>query len=377
LDKSFLPIKVTKPLIPDKSIFNKYVEQIFESKQLTNAGPLNKKLTDDLKKLLSVKNLVLTCNGTASIRTMLACLDYDPYRNEIIVPSFTFVATISSIVACGYRPIFVDILENNGTIDPKSVENAISEKTAAIMGVHCYGNPCDNYQLEKIARKAKLYLFYDAAHAFGVIQNGESILNWGDASALSFHATKIFSTCEGGAIVSENDEFVINSEIYINNGMQKSYSDFVIKKLGMNAKLSEINAAFGLAILDKVDNSIEERKIIYEYYVNEFKQITEHLIPYLDCKNCTHNFSYAPFLLSNKKMRNDLFDLLKANHIFSRKYFYPLVSDQPAYSKFLNQKTRLINSMKISNQIICLPIYPSMAIEELEYIIKTIKNFFL
>ena len=198
-------IPLTKPLIPNKRLFRNYLNNILNSRMLTNRSFYVRKLEDTLKKFFGTEYIVLTSNGTSAIESILKTykLEIQEEKDEIIVPAFTFVATVSSIITSGFKPIFVDVLSDNGTIDPKRVKELINNKTFAIMGVHIYGNPCKNKELEKIAIQHDIKLFYDASHAFGVEENGNSILNYGNASAVSFHATKIFTTCEGGGVISK------------------------------------------------------------------------------------------------------------------------------------------------------------------------------
>ena len=370
-----LPIENSKPILPNLEIFNKNLNDLIKSGVFANNGEFHKLLSNKLKIFLKVENTVLTSSCTSSIRSILAIHNFDENKREIIVPSFTFVATVSSIVASGYIPKFVDVLINDGTIDPRQVEKAISKNTFAILGVHSYGNPCSNNILQEIAERYNVKLFYDAAHAFGVTKNNESILNWGDASALSFHATKVFNTCEGGAIVSKNSHIINNSNTYINHGIDTQEEEKSIKTLGMNAKLSELNAAFGLAVIDKVNISISIRKKIYKKYLESFSMIHELFKPFLNICECNHNFAYAPFIVKNKNKRDELINFLKSHEIISKKYFYPLVSDMKPYLKYQPNKM-LENSLEISNRVICLPIHPLITEEQLEYIIIKVKNFF-
>ncbi len=374
-EKLKLPIENSKPILPNLEIFNKNINYLIKSGIFANNGKFHKSLTKRLKDYLKVENLVLTSSCTSAIRSILAIHNFDENKREIIVPSFTFVATISSIVACGYIPVFVDVKIDDGNIDPKEVEKAITKKTFAILGVHSYGNPCSNNKLEEIAKRHKIKLFYDAAHAFGILKKNESILNWGDASAVSFHATKVFNTCEGGAIISKNISYLKNLSLYINHGMDIEDKKKSILSIGMNAKLSELNAAFGLAIIDKVNISISIRKNIYQKYLESFSMIYELLKPFLNIYECNHNYAYAPFIVKNKDKRNELIKFLNSCEIITKKYFYPLVSDMKPYLKYKPNKI-LENSLEISNRVVCLPIHPSITEEQLEYIIMKVKFFF-
>lgn len=369
-------IPFVKPLTPEISIFKSYLQDIFDSGILSNGGKYHRLLSEELVSTLKVKNIILTSNCTAALRTLLGINNYDENKIEIIVPAFTFVASLSSIVACGFKPVFADVLASDGTIDPESVSKLIGKKTFAILGVHCYGNPCNHEKLSQLAKENNIYLFYDAAHAFGVCKDNKSILDWGDASALSFHATKIFNTCEGGAVLSDNDEIISKARNYINNGFKTPSKFPEIISLGMNAKMSEINAAFGLAIIKDIHYVIKKRREIYNSYLDNFKSIFDHFKPFLEIISCQNNYSYAPFILTSKLKRDELCDYLLENNIISKKYFYPLVVDNLIYSNYKTENNLEI-SRQLSNTVICLPIYPSLSDKKLDFIIDKVIKFFI
>ena len=366
-----LPIRYTKPISPNLEILHKYINEMVKSGWYANNGKFSRELISKLKSKLNVDNLILSSSCTSALRTILAIHKFNKDKTEIIVPSFTYVATISSIVACGYYPIFVDVKLEDGTINPDEVEKAISKNTFAILGVHAYGNPCDNLKLSKISKYYDIKLIYDSAHAFAVAKNNESILNWGDASVVSFHATKVFNTCEGGAIISRNRKLIDKSFIYLNHGIDNKN---LIVSNGMNGKLSELNSIFGISIIDKIDNSILKRKYIYEKYLDSFKEINHKISPFLNFNNCRHNYAYAPFLIRDFKQRDLLYDYLKANKIISKKYFSPLVSEMEPYKKY--KEFELNSSKKLSLGIICLPIFDTLDDINIEYIIMKVKKFF-
>lgn len=336
-----------------------------------NNGKFSRELISKLKSKLNVENLILSSSCTSALRTTLAIHKFNEEKKEIIVPSFTYVATVSSIVACGYHPIFVDVKLEDGTINPDEVEKAISKNTFAILGVHAYGNPCENSKLSKISKFYNVKLIYDSAHAFAVAKNNESILNWGDASVVSFHATKVFNTCEGGAIISKNSKLIDKSFIYLNHGIDNKN---LIVSNGMNGKLSELNCIFGISIIDKIDNSILKRKYIYEKYHDSFKEINHKILPFLNFKNCNHNYAYAAFLIKDLKQRDLLHDHLISNKIISKKYFFPLVSEMEPYKKY--KKFQLNISKELSSSVICLPIFDTLDDRNIDYIIMKVKEFF-
>ena len=368
-------IPLTKPLIPNKRLFNMYLNDIFNSRMLTNRSFYVKKLENNLEKFIETESIVLTSNGTSAIESILKTykLEIQGERDEIIVPAFTFVATVSAIISSGFKPVFVDVIFENGTIDPKKVEELINKKTCAIMGVHIYGNPCKNNELEKIAMQYNLRLFYDASHAFGVKQNGNSILKYGNASAVSFHATKIFTTCEGGGVITNELDKIHLIRNFINHGIQSLYK---IKVVGTNSKMSELHAAYGLSVIKKLPKAIKKRKKIYNKYVCFFERMNLDVYPFLDNKSCEHNYIYAPFFFANPHHRDCLHDYLREKNIFVKKYFYPLLTDIDVFKKNFKNYPKLEISQKLSKSILCFPLYDSLSKRDLKSIFFEIDNYF-
>ena len=309
-------IRVTKTHLPDINRFKAYVDDIFESGWVTNDGKYVKRLRRNLEEYLGVKNLLLVSNGTLALQIAYKLLEL---KGEVITTPFSFVATTSSLVWEGLKPVFVDIDKDTFCIDYRKIEEKITEKTAAIVPVHVFGNGCEVEEIEKIAQKYNLRIIYDAAHAFGINYRGESILKYGDISILSFHATKVFHTIEGGALIIKDDRLFEKAQRMINFGITGPES---IEGLGINAKMNEFQAVMGLSILDEIDRILETRKVIYEYYVNAFKKIKGITLQKLN-PNCNNNYGYFPVLFKDEAALLAAKERLEARNIFPRRYFYP------------------------------------------------------
>lgn len=362
------PIYVTQPVLPELEDFIPYLEQIWKNKILTNGGPLHQQLEKELCEYLDVPFISLFNNGTIALVTALQALDLQE-GGEVITTPYTFVATAHSIIWNKLRPIFVDIDLQTSNIDPAKVEAAITEKTVAILPVHCYGIPCDVNRLQILADKYNLKLIYDAAHAFGVKHQGQSLLNFGDMSIISFHATKVFNTFEGGAIVSHTAEMKQRIDQLKNFGI---VDETTINDVSLNGKLSEVHAALGLLQLKTIDQTLEARNkvdILYRQLLADVKGI--HCIDRLnlDRDNC----SYFPIVISEDYplSRDELFNKLKEHNIFARKYFYPLIIELSVYKQFYSNTP---NAKKLSEQVLCLPMYPTLACKEIQQIINVIKE---
>ncbi len=365
-------IFVTQPFLPPLEEFNAYVEQIWENKWLTNNGELHQQLEKALAHYLGVPFVSLFANGTIALLTALQALDPDGHRGgEVITTPFTFVATPNALVWNKTKPVFVDVEDQYCNLDPAKVEAAITDKTVAIMPVHVYGNPCDNEALQAIADKHGLKLIYDAAHAFGVRKSGESILNYGDLSVLSFHATKVFNTFEGGAIVSHSEDMKRHIDDLKNFGFR---GEERVVLPGINGKMSEVHAAMGLAQLRYMDEIFEKRRSICHKYMVLLDSVkgVEYIVPQDDVES---NAAYFPVFINADYpvSRNKLYDKLKKNGIYGRRYFYPLVSDFEPY-KEEGEKLDLPVAHRKSEQVICLPLYPDLPLEDVERICKVIKN---
>ena len=363
------PITVTQPCLPPLEEFMPYLQQIWQNKWLTNNGPLHQQLEKELAEYLGVKYISVFSNGTLALITALQALNI---TGEVITTPFSFVATTHSLWWNKIKPVFVDIEPEFLNLDPTKIEAAITPQTTAIMPVHVYGNPCKVDEIQRIADKHGLKVIYDAAHAFGVKINDNSVLNYGDLSVLSFHATKVYSTIEGGAIICHTEEMKHHIDNLKNFGFR---GETVVEEPGINAKLNEIQAAYGLLQLKYIDGFIARRKEITELYRELLKNIDG--IRFLDDMECiTHGYSYFPILIDKDKLgksRDEVYEILKTNNVFARRYFYPLISTFEPYNKLESSKPKnLIVATQAASEVLCLPIYVELENEEVETIIKHI-----
>lgn len=335
-------INVTKTYLPNVEKYKEYVDQIFQSGWLTNNGQLVKMLEQKLKEYLRVKNIVLVSNGTIALQVAYKLLEL---KGEVITTPFSFTATTSSLVWENLTPVFADIDEDTFCMDPELIEGKITNKTSAILPVHVFGNGCYVEKINSIAKKYNLKVIYDAAHAFGVNYDSESILNYGDVSVLSFHATKIFHTIEGGALIINDDNLYEKAKKMINFGITGPET---VEELGINAKMNEFQAAMGLCVLENIEIILGNRKRIYEYYLENLpKDIT--LQKYNE--RCTYNYAYFPVVFrSEEDLLNVKYKLNKKN-IHPRRYFYPSLETLP----YLKSKQNNPISNSISKRILCLP----------------------
>jgi len=364
-------ITVTQPYLPPLEEFIPYLEGIWENKWLTNNGPLHERLEQELAEYLGVKYISLFSNGTLALISALQALKIE---GEVITTPFSFVATTHSLWWNKITPVFVDIEPEYFNLDPNKIEAAITPFTTAIMPVHVYGNPCQMDEIQRIADKHRLKVIYDAAHAFGVRKEGASILNQGDLSILSFHATKVFSTIEGGAIISHSAEMKHHIDNLRNFGF---HDETIVEEPGINAKLNEIQAAYGLLQLNYVDGFIAKRRSITELYRNLLKEESGiRLLP--EIVGVTHNYAYLPIFVDEEKYgmsRDDLYQKLKENNIFTRRYFYPLISSFQPYREMASTKSEnLPIAIRAAQQVICLPIYVELSEEDIHRICSIIKE---
>ena len=364
-------IYITKPFLPPLDEYVKYLEKIWTSKQLTNNGPFHQQFEKELANYLGVKYVSLTNNATTGLLIAIKALEL---KGEIITTPYSFVATAHSIMWNGLTPVFVDINPSTCNIDPDKIENAITSKTSAILPVHVYGNPCETQKIKDIANKHNLKVIYDAAHAFGVKENDRSILNEGDLSILSFHATKVFNTFEGGAIISDSPEMKKKIDDLMNFGYQ---SEIVVNDIGINGKMNEIQSAMGLLQLKYIDQSVKKRNLVAEHYRKGLKSIKG--IEYLpERNNVNYNYAYFPIFINEKEYgmsRDTLYNKLKENNIFGRRYFYPLISQFDEYVRLPSSRaSNLQKAVEMSKQVICLPIYPNLDTEDVKLVIKIIHN---
>jgi dTDP-4-amino-4,6-dideoxygalactose transaminase len=362
-------IPVTQPLLPPLEEFVPYLEQIWDSKRLTNAGPFHEKLEKDLAEYLGVEHLCLFSNGTLALLTALQALRVS---GEVITTPYSFVATAHSLLWNGLKPVFVDIAPGSFNLDPDRIEEAITPATTAIMPVHCYGMPCDVDRIQQIADRYGLKVIYDAAHAFGVRHQGQSLLRHGDLSVLSFHATKVFNTFEGGAIVCPDAKTKKRIDYLKNFGFA---DETTVVAPGINGKMSEINAAFGLLQLNYIDAALGRRKQIDTMYREALAHIPG--IELLWTPGDDHNFSYFPVLVGADfpVSRDTLFERFRERDILVRRYFYPLISTFPMYRTLESAKPdRLKVATDISSRILCLPIFDSLSPAEFDSIIEVLRT---
>lgn len=363
-------IPVTQPFLPDLNEFIPYLEKIWDNRWLTNNGPFHQELEAKLCEYLGVEHVSLFNNATIALITALQAMRIS---GEVITTPYSFVATSHSIIWNGLEPVFVDIDPATFNIDPAKIEAAITPKTSAIMPVHCYSNPCDVEAIKKIADSHGLKIIYDAAHAFGVNYKGESILKWGDLSILSFHATKVFNTFEGGAIISPDAETKQHIDRLKNFGIE---DELTVTAPGINGKMSEINSAFGLVQLKYINQAIEQRKIIDERYRTELAGI-KGITLYQHVVDAGSNFSYFPILVEADYYlsRDELYDKLKENNILSRRYFYPLISNMPMYRGLPSSAIDCLpQANELARKVLCLPIFNELTLVEQQKIINLIKE---
>ena len=364
-------ITVTTPLLPDLDDFNSLLKEIWSSKWITNNGQFHQKLEEALCDYLKVPFISLFTNGTLPLLTALQALRIS---GEVITTPYSFVATTHSIWWNGIKPVFVDIDPSNCGIDPDKIEAAITPRTTAIMPVHCYGKPCDNKRIQAIADKYGLKVIYDAAHAFGVEVDGESVLNWGDMSTLSFHATKVYTTIEGGAIVM-HDEATKKRIDYLKNFGFASETEVVAP--GINGKLDEVRAVYGLLNLKQVDKAINARHQVAILYREAFQNV-KGIRFFNDMIGVKHNYSYFPIFINAEEYgmtRDELYFKLRDHNILGRRYFYPLISTFSTYSGLPSASPdNLPNATRIANEVICLPMHHELSTDDINRIIELIVN---
>jgi dTDP-4-amino-4,6-dideoxygalactose transaminase len=363
------PIYVTRPFLPPLEEFISSLEDIWQSKWLTNMGKFHNELESALSEYLGVKYISLFANGTLALMTALQVLRI---TGEVITTPYSFVATTHALHWNGIKPVFCDIEAEFFNINPDKIEAAITPKTTAILPVHVYGNPCKVTRISEIADIYGLKVIYDACHAFGVYLNGSSIANYGDLSVLSFHATKVFTTFEGGAIICHDEKTKKRIDFLKNFGFA---GETTVVGPGINAKMNEFQAALGLLQLKYVDKTIKNRKQIAELYRKKLHNIKGIKILY-DIAGVKHNYAYFPILIDGKKFkssRDEVYKELKKYNIHTRRYFYPLISQFPTYKGLPSASSdNLPVAEEISRKILCLPIFPDLKSQEVEYICEKI-----
>ncbi len=363
------PIYVTQPSLPDLDDFIPYLQKIWDAKILTNCGPFHQQLEDALCDYLGVKYISLFANGTLALLTALQALRIS---GEVITTPYSFVATAHSLLWNDIKPVFVDIDPVSLNMDPARIEAAITSQTTAIMPVHCYGHPCDVERIQKIADDYNLKVIYDAAHGFGVKCNGTSVLNYGDLSVISFHATKVFNTFEGGAIVCPDAKTKQHIDHLKNFGF---VDEVTVVASGINGKMNEVTAAFGLLQLKGVDKALQKRKAVDSHYRLSLKGVTGiQCVP--NAGEEVANYAYFPILVQGDypMSRDDLYQKLRDAGIYARRYFYPLISEFPMYRGMPSSaQENLPMATKAASEVICLPIYPDLQPDQINRIIDLIR----
>jgi len=364
-------ITVTSPLLPDLKEFEKYLEDIWNRKWLTNNGHYHQELEKALAEYLGVPYLSLFTNGTLPLITALQAMRI---TGEVITTPYSFTATTHSIWWNNLKPVFVDVEEETGNIDPEKIEAAITPHTTAIMPVHVYGTPCNTKRIQEIADIYGLKVIYDAAHAFGVNVEGKSILEAGDMSTLSFHATKVYNTVEGGALVCHDAATKKRIDYLKNFGFA---DEVTVVAPGINSKMDEIRSAYGLLNLRQVNSAIERRKHVADMYKATLKDVPG--IRFLnDIEGVRHNYSYFPIFITEKEYgmsRDALYAKLKENNILGRRYFYPLISNFPVYRGLESARPEnLPVATKLAEQVLCLPMYADLSDDDVARVLEVIKT---
>lgn len=364
-------ITVTSPLLPDLEEFHGLLKEIWNSKWITNNGSFHQQLEKELAEYLKVPYVSLFTNGTLPLITALQALRI---TGEVITTPYSFVATTHALWWNGIKPVFVDIDMRTGNLDPDKIEAAITPKTTAIMPVHVYGKPCDTKRIQEIADRYGLKVIYDAAHAFGVEVNGESILNAGDMSTLSFHATKVYNTIEGGAMVMRDEKTKQRIDYLKNFGFA---GETTVVGPGINSKMDEIRAAYGILNLRQVDACIAARQKAANYYREALKDV-EGISFFMDMPGVKHNYSYFPIFVDEKKYgvsRDELYSRMKAANVLGRRYFYPLISDFSTYRGLeSSDPSNLPNAHHMANTVLCLPMHHALSNSDLERVVDLIKR---
>ncbi len=362
-------ITVTSPLLPDLKEFEALLEDIWQRKWLTNNGHYHQELEKALAEYLKVPYISLFTNGTLPLITALQALRI---TGEVITTPYSFVATTHALWWNGIKPVFVDIDPETGNLDPNKIEAAITPKTTAIMPVHVYGKPCKTKEIQDIADKYGLKVIYDAAHAFGVEVNGESILNAGDISTLSFHATKVYNTVEGGAMVMHDEQTKKRIDYLKNFGFA---GETEVIAPGINSKMDEIRSAYGIINLKQVDAAIESRRQTANKYREALRPI-EGITFFDDMPGVKHNYSYFPIFVDAEKYgmtRDELYFKMRECNVLGRRYFYPLISTFSTYRGLESARSEnLPNAHKMAESVICLPMYAGLTGEDVETVINCI-----
>ena len=355
-------IPVTKSYLPSKEKYKAYIDQIYESGWLTNNGTLLQTLEKRLAEHLGVKHIILVANGSLALQLAYKALNL---TGEVITTPFSFAATTSTLVWEGLKPVFADIDSESFNIDASKIEECITPVTSAIVPVHVFGNPCDVEKIQQIANKHNLKVIYDAAHAFGSEYKGQSVLSYGDISTLSFHATKLFHTIEGGAVITNDDGLAKKVRMMMNFGIT---GPTTVESVGTNAKMNEFEAAMGLCVLDEIDIVKAGRSRIWKDYEESLSDTSLQF--QLWNAHSKNNHAYAPVLLKNEAELLRVESAFKENGIFPRRYFYPSLDTLP----YLEADKVCTVSRDVSSRILCLPIYPDLSAEAVNKILNIIRG---
>lgn len=364
-------IMVTRPFLPDKEVFKGYIDEIWDNQWLTNQGPLHERFRNELKSYLKAPFVTPTVNGHLALEIAIKGLGL---KGEVITTPFTFASTTHALALNHIKPVFCDIKESDFTLNPELIEGLITEKTTAIMPVHVYGHACDTEKIESIAKKHNLKVIYDAAHAFGVTKHGKSIGLCGDVSMFSFHATKLFNTIEGGALVYQNPEYEHIFNAYKNFGIE---SEEVVAYIGGNAKMNEFQAAMGLANLPYMSTIIENRKESTMLYRKNLADLpgVRFFVPE-DDEEVRYNYAYMPIEIDSEKAgisRDEVYMKLKQSGIYSRKYFYPIATEFDCYKEYAADANVPV-ARKAGKNVLALPLYYNMGADTVEYVCCKIKE---
>lgn len=363
-------ITVTSPLLPDLDEFHELLKEIWQSKWITNNGQFHQQLEKELAEYLKVPYISLFTNGTLPLITALQALRIS---GEVITTPYSFVATTHALWWNGIRPVFVDVDPANCGLDPAKIEATITPKTTAIMPVHCYGKPCDIEGIQAVADKYGLKVIYDAAHAFGVEVNGNSILNAGDISTLSFHATKVYDTIEGGAMVMHDEKTKQRIDYLKNFGFA---GELTVVAPGINSKMDEVRSAFGLLTLRTVDDAIARRRHVAVRYREALRGVAG-ITFFDDMPGVRHNYSYFPIFVDAEsfgRTRDELYDEMKAAGILSRRYFYPLISEFSTYRGLPSAAPEnLPNAHRLANTVLCLPMHHELSEADIDKVLSFFK----
>ncbi len=357
-------IPVTKPFLPPIEEYQAYLQEVWERNWLTNNGPLVNDLELKLKEYLGLSHVLFLSNGTIALQIAIKALDLE---GEIITTPFSYVATTSSIVWENCIPVFADIDPHSFNIDPNDIESCITDKTSAILATHVYGNPCDIDAIQEIADKYNLKVIYDAAHCFGTKYKGQSVLEYGDISTISFHATKLFHTTEGGAVITKSQELNRKMDLLRNFGHD---GPDVFSAVGVNGKNSELHAAMGLVNLRYANSILAKRKNDHALYDQHLNRLNLQK-PYIGDK-AAFNYAYYPVVFESEEVCLKVFNILARNRIYARRYFYPALSEL----YYVNKRKELPVALDVAKRVLCLPLYYQMTEAEVDMVCKLIKKAF-